>query len=332
MKNHDLVAFYNSRETAERVRDELLNAGFDRDDTKVYANEGGEPGSFWDSIKDAFGALDEEDRELYAEAGRRGASAVAVSLDDADSPPAQRAVAILQQHQPIDFNQQSGQRRTAGSSGSRATTSSAGHTPPRASTQHAQPSAKTEHAKGREAIPVVEEQVRIGKRRVAGGGVHIHSRVTERPVEQDVQLRQEHVKVDRHPIDRPLSAGDAGDAFRERTIEATETREEPVVKKEARVVEEVAVHKEADQRTERVRDTARRTDVSVEKIPPGAAAGDSYDEFVNEIAADTRYRGRDWDAMEPDVRRSFEHRYPDSRWDQAKDAVRRGYERRRTPA
>jgi stress response protein YsnF len=55
-----------------------------------------------------------------------------------------------------------------------------------------------------------------------------------------------------------------GQAFRERTVDVTTHREEPVVSKEARVKEEIVVRKEADQRTETVRDTVRRTEVEVE--------------------------------------------------------------------
>ena len=55
-----------------------------------------------------------------------------------------------------------------------------------------------------------------------------------------------------------------GDAFKERTIEVEERGEEAVVSKEARVVEEVVVRKEADQRTETVSDTVRKTEVDVE--------------------------------------------------------------------
>jgi stress response protein YsnF len=40
------------------------------------------------------------------------------------------------------------------------------------------------------------------------------------------------------------------------------------VSKQARVVEEVVVGKEATERTETVRDTVRRTDVEVEKTDP----------------------------------------------------------------
>ena len=40
-----------------------------------------------------------------------------------------------------------------------------------------------------------------------------------------------------------------------------------MVSKEARVVEEVVVGKEVNERTETVRDTVRRTDVEVEQVP-----------------------------------------------------------------
>ena len=75
-------------------------------------------------------------------------------------------------------------------------------------------------------------------------------------------LREEHVQVERRAVDRPVAAGD--DAFRERTIEATESAEEAVVGKEARVTEEVVVRKQAEERTETVSDTVRRTEVEVE--------------------------------------------------------------------
>ena len=66
-------------------------------------------------------------------------------------------------------------------------------------------------------------------------------------MQEQVTLREEHVKVERRPVDRPIAAGD--DAFRERTVEATESAEEAVVSKEARVKEEVVVRKQAEERT-----------------------------------------------------------------------------------
>ena len=75
-------------------------------------------------------------------------------------------------------------------------------------------------------------------------------------------LREEHVSIERRPVDRPVAAGD--DAFRERTVEATESAEEAVVGKEARVTEELVVRKTAEEQTQTVQDTVRRTEVEVE--------------------------------------------------------------------
>ena len=66
-------------------------------------------------------------------------------------------------------------------------------------------------------------------------------------------------------MNRPVDANDLA-AFKEGTIEVTETAEIPVVAKEARIVEEVVVGKEATQRTETVHGTVRRTDVEVEQL------------------------------------------------------------------
>ena len=90
----------------------------------------------------------------------------------------------------------------------------------------------------------------------------MRSYVVEQPVQEQVTLRDENVSVERRPVDRPLTGTE--DAFRERTIEAESRREEAVVNKEARVKEEVVVRKDAQQRTETVSDTVRRTEVEVE--------------------------------------------------------------------
>src|SRR5205823_563904 len=86
-------------------------------------------------------------------------------------------------------------------------------------------------SEGEEAIPVVEEQVRVGKREVGGGSVRVRSYVVERPVEEQVNLRQERVAVERVPADREVSPGEA--PFQEREIEAVERGEEAVVDKRA---------------------------------------------------------------------------------------------------
>src|SRR5690348_13047212 len=79
-----LIGFYGSRQTAEQVEDDLINAGFDHDDVNCFSGSEG-PG-LWQEIKEFFGFADESDRQIYAEAARRGQAAVVVTLDDADAP------------------------------------------------------------------------------------------------------------------------------------------------------------------------------------------------------------------------------------------------------
>jgi uncharacterized protein (TIGR02271 family) len=127
-------------------------------------------------------------------------------------------------------------------------------------------------------IPLVEEHLRVGKRDVSHGSVRVRSYVVETPVQDQVTLRQEHVQVDRHPVDRPLGGADRT-GFQDRVVEATESAEEPVVDKEARVREEVVLRKTAEDRTETVRDTVRHTEVEVEDgrrptAPPRATPPD----------------------------------------------------------
>lgn len=113
-------------------------------------------------------------------------------------------------------------------------------------------------------VPIVEERLAVGKRTVESGAARVRTTITETPVEQQVNLREEHVHVERHAVDRPV--GSVPNAFQEGTIEITESAEVPVVAKEARVVEEVTIGKEATERVETVRDTVKRTEVDVDEV------------------------------------------------------------------
>jgi uncharacterized protein (TIGR02271 family) len=115
---------------------------------------------------------------------------------------------------------------------------------------------------GDEVIPVVEEELQIGKREVQRGRVRIHSHVVERPVEEQVSLRQESVSVERRPASGQSAL--SGDPFQERTIEVEERSEEAVVSKQARVKEELVVRKDVEEHNQTVSDTVRRDEVEVE--------------------------------------------------------------------
>ena len=196
-----------------------------------------------------------------------------------------------------------------------------------------------------QAIPVIQEELKVGKRQVERGGVRIFQRVLETPVNETVGLREEHVNVERHAVDRPLSAADVN-AFQETTIELRETAEEAVVSKTARVVEEVIVGKEVTQRNEPISDTVRRTEVEVQQISPQddaafrshyssglANKGGTYDDYApaysygSTMRSSDTYRGRQWDEVEPTLRANWESRNPTSSWEKMKAAVRHGWDR-----
>jgi stress response protein YsnF len=122
------------------------------------------------------------------------------------------------------------------------------------------------------SVPVIEEELQLGKREVETGGMRVRSRIIGRPVEENLRLRQERVRVDRTPANRPATESDLN-TFREGEIEVRERSEEPVVNKQARVVEEVNVRKEVDERDEVVRETVRKSDVEVEPINQAGTPG-----------------------------------------------------------
>ena len=118
-----------------------------------------------------------------------------------------------------------------------------------------------------EKIPVIEEQLAVGKRTVEKGGVRVSTHITEKPVEETVSLREERVVIERHPVDRVATAADLQRAkAKDGVIEVRNVVEEPVISKTARVVEEVEIGRSTTEHSEPVRDTVRRTDVEVEKV------------------------------------------------------------------
>lgn len=116
-----------------------------------------------------------------------------------------------------------------------------------------------------EVVPVVEEEVAIGKRvSEHGRNINVTSHVVEDHVSDDVRLRDETVSVEKRPVDRSLSSSDADALLKDREVSMTERDEEVVVGKKAVVKDEVVVKKTADDRVEHVDETARRTEVDVD--------------------------------------------------------------------
>jgi uncharacterized protein (TIGR02271 family) len=253
--------------------------------------------------------VSEEDAHYYAEGVRRGGVLVTVRAEDRD---AERAAQIMRDHGAVDIDKRGEEWRKSGWT---------------RFDEKSGPYTGESTSREREAtIPRVEEDVQVGKRQVSRGGVRVYSHTTERPVQEDVTLREEHAKVERRPADRPATEHDR-DAFKDRSYEVRETGEEPVVSKQARVKEEVSIGKEATSRTETVRETARRQDVEVENL-----RGEDRDldknasKYVDNLARNKRYEGKEWREIENDVRTDWEKDRPGT-WEKSKGSIRSAWER-----
>lgn len=264
---HTITALFDRRADAEAAKNRLEAANIDashitiHDQTSPNFNATGasttqQPG-IWGSIKNAF--LPDEDRHTYEEGVRRGGFLLTA---DVGQEHADQAVRVLEEADTVDIDKRTEDWRSTGweyAPVAALGTTAAATAPVPASTGVS----TAADVAGEQSIPIVEEQLVVGKREVDRGGARVRSYVTEIPVYEQVRLREERINVQRRAVDRPLT--DADDAFRERTIDVTATGEEAVVGKTARVVEEVVVSKTAGERVEEIADTVRRTDVEIEE-------------------------------------------------------------------
>ena len=325
-----IVAVYTSPSAAQAAANELKKNGFDSDD--IYIGSGGESserpheGGITGWFKRIFGQDRHEDQPYYENATQRGNVILSV---EASGGNLDNAADILNRHSPIDVHREFGDstRETA---------------------REAAPETARETGR-RGSVPVVNEELRVGKRSVLRGGVRIYTREVEEPVEEKLRLREEKVYVDRQPADRAVTDADRR-TNAEQVIEVKEYAEEPVVSKQARVTEEIRVGKDTTEREQTIRDTVRRTEVNVEDLGKsgdsalhsdfrrdfdtryGASVG-NYDEYAPAynygyaMAADPRYRGKRFDEVEPDLRSDYGRRYPNSTWEKMKESIRYGWDK-----
>lgn len=307
--NCKVVAMFEERDAAQRARADLIGSGCLPEEIDLHEQSGARSGekSLWDKIKDFFTP---EEEAVYREAGRRGGVMVAVHTQESR---AQRIQEILRRHNPLNLEGCVGDWRKEGWQGG----FGAGQT--------------------EQKILVTEEELKVGKRTVDTGGVRIHKRVEEKAVEETIPLREERVTVERRPAGGPAEKVD----LEEGTIDVRATREEPVVSKEPRVVEEVVIRKEVVEREARVGDKVRKTRVDIEENQDDyredfdrhyATSGAKYEEYLpaysfgRKVAMDERYQGRDWQTIEPEIEREYLELYP-GMWVPHREAIRYGYDR-----
>lgn len=257
---YTVVGIFDSRSQARAAMDELIQNGFVADDIDISEGISGNnttagstttntnttnDSSVGDSVSNFFSNLfgDETTARNYSEVARSSEAILTVQVDSQDR--ANRVAEIFDRNGAVDVDDRAMQYQQNFSQTTGTT--------------------QNQTAMQGETIPVIEENLQVGKRTVEQGGVRLRSRVIEKPVEETLRLRQERVIVDRRPVNREVTEADLAN-FKEGEIEITERAEVPVVSKEARVVEEIAVGKQVEERNQTISDTVKRTDVEVEQI------------------------------------------------------------------
>jgi len=113
-------------------------------------------------------------------------------------------------------------------------------------------------------LALAEEQINVGKRLVQGGTTRIRRFVIETPVEAQVTLHEEHARVLRRASADPNYIRNID--WTDKTIEITETAEEPIVTKSVHITEEVVIQREGTDHVKTLRDKVRRQQVEVERV------------------------------------------------------------------
>lgn len=249
-----VIGIFEKDSQAQQARQYLLDNGYKSSQIDIS----GQPAGYiadqhLDDDNDGIGGFfknlfsdDDEKIERFSRAGRKG---TVVTVHASSDREAEVAADILDDHGAVDVDEFDENKQSFDNTLI---------TPQSLST--ADISDETE------SISIIEEQMQVGKRQVQTGGVRLRSRIIEKPVEESIRLRQEHVSVTRSAVNRPATEADF-DAFKEETIELTEHEEVAVVSNQSYVVEEVSLQKNIEEKEEIVKGTVRKTEVDVEEIP-----------------------------------------------------------------
>ncbi len=241
-----LVCLFHHDDQARAAVEDLYGAGIPRSLVSVIGGaSSGNSGSGLETL-----GVPERDLKHLQEGIADGGTIVAVSA----TPDYLDAVEdVFGRHQATKIDEDT--PRNAMEDASLAAAAGRGPTPKEAT-----------EAVGERTIPVIEEELQVGKRTVDRGGVRIYRRVVEIPAEQSINLREEHVVVERNAVDRAATPADL-EGQGNRSIELKETAEEAVISKNARVIEEVVIGKEVEEHTQHIQEKVRRTEVEVEELP-----------------------------------------------------------------
>ena len=379
-----VIGVFDSIDEAQSARESLLTAGFQASELRVQSSSELEQASessssatsdspnknqdegFMSGIgrffSDLFGSDNTEQAGHYSEAVRRGSAVLTVTV--ADDSRVEKARSALAAAGAVDIDKRTESWKQAGYTGfdpasepykseeilaERSRNQGQMSLLKQPAAPGASDTARTSQvAEG----TIIREDLEAGKREVGLGTVQVASRTEIRPVEEQVQLREERAEIERQAMDRSASEADLK-AFGGGAIEIHETAERAMVGNTARVGGEAVVGKETDMRTETISEQVRNTVVDVDKTQAKpsmaaqaspdyrthyqanmAAMGGTYEDYQpaytygSEMRSDPRYASRSWEDVEADAKSDWSSRNTggSSTWEKSKQAIKHGWE------
>ena len=256
-----IIAAFKDNSTAKQAVERLVAQGFAR--SAIHLQSGYEdaaapaagrtsladPFGFATFFSTLFGADAQSEAGKYAEAVRRGTTVVAV--DVRSEGESDKATRVMQELGSIDVDQRAQEWQSQGWTGFDAA---------------AKPLSREElSAEQEKVVPVVQEELKVGKRDANGGGVRVRSLGCHRDAGVRADLAAQRAHHGRAPPGELAPRPPTGE-LQGLHLDVRDLSEQVVVGKKARVVEEVVVGKEVTEHTEEVSDTVRRTDVEIERV------------------------------------------------------------------
>lgn len=259
-----LVAAFDNNEHAMAAVNALKAGGFHPDDISILDQSrlaAGKAGNqkhvgLWQRL---FGEdITKYEATVYGDTIREGGTVVSVRVP---REQVAHAAGILDLHHPINVHDRA--VTTGVAQESHVEAAKAQTQMPLAPKQEAAVTPKLAQIHP-DTMRLAEEQLDIGKKMVETGRTRVRRFTTERDVDQDVTLHEEHAEVLRKAVSQPASIADVD--WSDKEMEVAETKEQALVKKTAKVVEEISLRTKGDDHIETIHEKLRRQQAEIEQL------------------------------------------------------------------
>ncbi|MEI4269909.1 MAG: YsnF/AvaK domain-containing protein [Candidatus Dasytiphilus stammeri] len=252
MSYEKIVTLFDNFQHAQDAKRNLLKAGFKKHDISLINNDQLQGGAnilvhrhdIWRRLLGQ--SLTDQEAKIYGQAVKTGGVVLTLRTKEEDTP---RAISILNTHPLVEMSND-----TVSNCNNEDIISEKNHS-------HLSKDKKTAEE---EVLELAEEKLEIGKKVVYEGSTRVRRFVTQKDVEVEIPLHEEHASI----LRRALKSGNCPQSadnidWSETVVEISDTHEQPVINKKAKVVEEVIVRKEGKDRVEKIRDTLRKQEIEV---------------------------------------------------------------------